>query len=126
MAMFVSALNVRYRDTQYLLTIILLVWFWMTPVVYPSAQIVGKHVFGLPVFKVFMVNPMADIVFGFQRVFYGTVAPIVNGKPQLVLVNVSIGFLALLLTCVAIGSMLLLLLAWRTYFLMSGDFAEEL
>jgi ABC-2 type transport system permease protein len=122
MAMFVSALNVRYRDTQYLLTIVLLVWFWMTPVVYPSAQIVGKHVFGLPVFKVFMVNPMADIVFGFQRAFYGTVAV---GRTN-VLIPVSVGFLALLLTCVAIGSILLLLLAWRTYFLMSGDFAEEL
>jgi hypothetical protein len=48
--------------------------------------------------------------------------------PQVVpvLIPVSVGFLAVLLACVSVGSILLLLLAWRTYFLMSGDFAEEL
>jgi hypothetical protein len=43
-----------------------------------------------------------------------------------VLIPVSVGFLAVLMVCVSIGSILLLLFAWRTYFLMSGDFAEEL
>ena len=126
MAMFVSALNVRYRDTQYLLNIILLVWFWFTPIVYPSAKIVNKHLFGVPVLKLFQLNPMADIVFGFQRVFYGIPSPIVDGRPVSVLVPYSVGFLAVLLSCAFAGSLLLLLLAWRTYFHMSGDFAEEL
>jgi ABC-2 type transport system permease protein len=130
MVMFVSALNVRYRDTQYLLTIILLVWFWMTPVVYPSARIVGKEFHGIPVWKIFLLNPMADIVFAFQRVFYGQVDAVVQTPtgPETVhvLIPVSVGFLAVLLTCVTIGSILLFLLAWRAYFLMSGDFAEEL
>jgi ABC-2 type transport system permease protein len=124
MVMFVSALNVRYRDTQYLLTI------WMTPVVYPSSKIVGKELWGIPLYKIFMLNPMADIVFAFQRVFYGTVDAVVQTStgPQVVpvLIPVSVGFLAVLLACVSVGSILLLLLAWRTYFLMSGDFAEEL
>jgi ABC-2 type transport system permease protein len=126
MAMFVSALNVRYRDTQYLLNIVLLVWFWFTPIVYPSSRIVGKHVFGVPVLKLFQLNPMADIVFGFQRVFYGVPNPIANGEPVNVLVPFGIGYLAVLLSCVLAGALLLLLLAWRTYFHMSGDFAEEL
>jgi ABC-type polysaccharide/polyol phosphate export permease len=130
MAMFVSALNVRYRDTQYLLSIILLVWFWMTPVVYPSSRIIGKEIFGIPAWKVFLLNPMADIVFAFQRVFYGqvTATTTTNGVTTTipVLIPVSVGFLAVLLTCVTIGSIVLLWLAWRSYFLMSGDFAEEL
>jgi ABC-2 type transport system permease protein len=130
MVMFVSALNVRYRDTQYLLTIILLVWFWMTPVVYPSSKIVGKELWGIPLYKIFMLNPMADIAFAFQRVFYGTVNVVqktATGTQTIpVLVPVSVGFLAVLMVCVSIGSVLLFLLAWRTYFLMSGDFAEEL
>jgi ABC-2 type transport system permease protein len=130
MVMFVSALNVRYRDTQYLLSIILLVWFWMTPVVYPSARIVGKELFGIPAWKVFLLNPMADIVFAFQRVFYGQVNAVIQTPtgPQTVhvLIPVSVGFLAVLLTCVTIGSIMLFLVAWRAYFLMSGDFAEEL
>jgi ABC-2 type transport system permease protein len=126
MAMFVSALNVRYRDTQYLLNILLLVWFWFTPIVYPAARIVDKHLFGVPVLKLLQVNPMADIVFAFQRVFYGVPNPIVNGEPVKVLVPYSVGYLAVLLSCVLVGALLLLLLAWRTYFHMSGDFAEEL
>jgi ABC-2 type transport system permease protein len=130
MVMFVAALNVRYRDTQYLLTIILLVWFWMTPVVYPTSRIVGKELFGIPLYKVFMLNPMADIVFAFQRVFYGTVEVTTGSgataQTVQILIPVSVGFLAVLLACVSVGSILLLLFAWRTYFLMSGDFAEEL
>jgi ABC-2 type transport system permease protein len=127
MVMVVAALNVRYRDTQYLLTIILLVWFWMTPVVYPSSKIVDQELWGIPLYKFFFLNPMADIVFAFQRVFYGTVeATTSSGATVQVLIPVSVGFLAVLLTVVSIVSVLLLLLAWRMYFLRSGDFAEEL
>jgi hypothetical protein len=73
------------------------------------------------------LNPMADIVFAFQRVFYGTVeATTSSGATVQVLIPVSVGFLAVLLTVVSIVSVLLLLLAWRMYFLRSGDFAEEL
>jgi ABC-2 type transport system permease protein len=129
-AMFVSALNVRYRDTQYLLSIVMLVWFWMTPVVYPSAKLIGKEIFGIPAWKVFLLNPMADIVFAFQRVFYGQVNAVIQTAtgPQTVhvLIPVSVGFLFVLLTLVTIGSILLFLVAWRAYFLMSGNFAEEL
>ena len=124
LGMFISALNVRYRDTQYLLTIVLLIWFWVTPIVYPSAKLVNRHVFGLPVEKVFMLNPIADVVFAFQRVFYGVVQP--PGQPQPILLPVSVGELAALLAAALVGSLVLLYVAWRTYFLMSGDFAEEL
>jgi hypothetical protein len=77
-----------------------------------------------------MLNPMADIVFAFQRVFYGTVEATTGSgataQTVQILIPVSVGFLAVLLACVSVGSILLLLFAWRTYFLMSGDFAEEL
>ena len=36
MTMFVSALNVRYRDVQHLIGLALLVWFWLTPIVYAA------------------------------------------------------------------------------------------
>ena len=124
LAMFVAALNVRYRDTQYLLTIVLLIWFWLTPVVYPSGKLVGKHVFGLSVEKLFMLNPIADVVFAFQRIFYGVVQP--PGQPKPVLLPLSVGELAAVLAVVGVLSVVLLYLAWLTYFLRSGDFAEEL
>jgi ABC-2 type transport system permease protein len=128
LALFVAALNVRYRDVQHLVTILLLAWFWLTPVVYPSSfvsSVLGqRHLFGVSLFHLFLINPLADIVFGFQRAIYGTVRPAAASAD--VLLPVSVGWLVVLISAVAVGSLLLLLLTWRAFFRMSGDFAEEL
>lgn len=128
MSFLVSALNVRYRDVQHLLTLGLLVWFWMTPIVY-SAWLVqdraeGHAILGIDLFDLYLVNPMAGIVSGFQRALYGVVRP--EGAASPVLLDVSVGWLALLLTLIAALSVFLLWLTWRTFFRLSGDFAEEL
>jgi hypothetical protein len=39
---------------------------------------------------------------------------------------VSVGFLAIVLGGVTVGSLVLLYLFWRHFFKLSGDFAEEL
>jgi len=123
LTMWVASLNVRYRDTQHLLNLALLTWFWLTPVVYPSAFVWEELAKRAPIWKfLYLANPMADIVMGFQRALYREVSP--GGNP--VLAPVSLGWLALLLTAVTVGSLVLLGLAWRTFFHMSGDFAEEL
>jgi ABC-2 type transport system permease protein len=125
LALLVSALNVRYRDTQHLLNLALLAWFWMTPIVYPGAFVYNKLAVHHPwLFRLFLINPMADIVFGFQRALYGHVTA--GNPPKPVLIPVSIGWLAMLLAAVSAGSIVLLWLAWRTFFRLSGDFAEEL
>jgi hypothetical protein len=67
---------------------------------------------------------MVGIVMGFQRALYRVVSPVGADGP--VLAPVSLGWLALLVGGVAVGSLVLLWLAWRTFFRMSGDFAEEL
>jgi ABC-2 type transport system permease protein len=136
LTLWVAALNVRYRDTQHLLNLALLTWFWVTPVVYPSGfaynKLVGSKLFGIPLLDVYLANPMADIVFGFQRALYRTVDPVVgtdkagHAVRSAILLPVSVGWLALLLAAVTVGSLILLLLAWRTFFRLSGDFAEEL
>jgi ABC-2 type transport system permease protein len=132
LAMWVAALNVRYRDTQHLLTLGLLAWFWLTPIVYPSALAwdkVGQH--GVWLRFAYLANPMADIVMGFQRSFYREVSPLVERADgslvhSPVLPPVSVGWLAILLAAVTLGCLVLVLLAWRTFFRLSGDFAEEL
>jgi ABC-2 type transport system permease protein len=134
LSFFVSALNVRYRDTQHLLFLALTLWLWLTPVIYPSAfvfdQLAGRSLFGIPLLDFYLANPMVPIVLAFQRALYAHPTPIadVNGHmtPIPVLPDVSIGWLAIVVGAVAVGSLILLLLAWRTYFHMSGDFAEEL
>lgn len=123
-----SALNVRYRDTQHLVALTLIMWFWLTPVVYPSAFLTGnlasRDLFGISLYHLILVNPMADIVMGFQRALYKTVTPAGAGQP--ILLPVSLEWLAILLGAVALGSIVALFLSWRAFFHMSGDFAEEL
>jgi ABC-2 type transport system permease protein len=142
LSLFVAALNVRYRDTQHLLTLALTLWLWLTPIIYPSAfvfdRLAGKSILGIPILDIFLANPMAPVILAFQRALYAHPSPAVvvektvHGKLVRtiehvhVLPNVSLGWLALTLGAVAVGSIALLLLGWRTYFHMSGDFAEEL
>jgi ABC-2 type transport system permease protein len=129
--LLVSSLNVRHRDTQHFLNVLLLVWFWVTPIVYPSALIqqnAGHYgLFGIDLFHLYLLNPMADIVFGFQRALYGTASPIgANGQPTPVLINESVAWIAGLLGIVLLFSIVLLYVSWRLFFRLSGDFAEQL
>jgi ABC-2 type transport system permease protein len=123
---WVSALNVRYRDVQHLIGLALLVWFWFTPIVYPGQlvqqKLTANPVLGVNLWNLFVANPIAAVVFGFQRALYWTVSP--NGIP--VLPDVSLAWLVGLIVAVFLGSMLLLLYTWRLFFRLSGDFAEEL
>ncbi|HEY7660253.1 MAG TPA: ABC transporter permease [Actinomycetota bacterium] len=117
-----AALNVRYRDVWHLLNIALIVWFWVTPIVYPSAlvqdQLAGRDLLGF----LYFLNPMVAVVEGMHRALYGTV--VADGTP--VLFDVSLGWLAGVLLAVLVASLVLLRLAWGAFFSRSGDFAEEL
>jgi ABC-2 type transport system permease protein len=121
---WVAALNVRYRDVGHLLNLGLLVWFWMTPIVYQAGLVqqyfIGRGTPGL--WNVFLLNPLTPIVLGFQRALYGD--PFQQG--QQVLPDVSIGWQVGVLGITLAAGVVLLALTWRLFFRMSGDFAEEL
>jgi ABC-2 type transport system permease protein len=127
---YVSALNVRYRDVRHLLNIGLLVWFWATPIVYASGFVQAKlnayPVAGVRAFDLYMLNPLASIVGAFQRALYGVVDPRPSPTDPSVLFDVSLRWLTGVVGLVLIVSLGLLWFAWRTFFRLSGDFAEEL
>jgi ABC-2 type transport system permease protein len=122
--LWVAGMNVRYRDVQHLLNLGLLVWFWMTPIVYQGALVQEFLTKNRPdtLWSVYLLNPLATIVFGFQRALYGVVSP----GGQQVLPDVSLTWMAGMLLAVLAGSLLLLAFTWRLFFHLSGDFAEEL
>jgi ABC-2 type transport system permease protein len=126
--LWLSAANVRYRDVQHLLGIGLLVWFWFTPIVYAGALVSGaladRTLLGIPLWNLFLLNPMTPIVLGFQRALYGVVAPVGAGGP--VLPDVSIGWLAGVLGLVIALGLVALRWTWGRFFDRSGDFAEDL
>jgi ABC-2 type transport system permease protein len=113
-----AALNVRYRDTGHLVELVVLAWFWSTPIVYP-ARLVAERLG--PWFRVYLANPMTNIVLAFQRGLYGG-----NPANREELLVSELGWYWTRLGIIAVASLLLLLLTWRLFFRMSGDFAEEL
>ena len=124
--LWTSAVNVRYRDVGHLLNLGLLVWFWITPIVYQAALVqnvlVSREIAGVSLWNLYLVNPLAPIVLGFQRALYGDAMQ----DSQQVLPDVSVAWQAGVLAIVLAVSSVLLLLAWRSFFRRSGDFAEEL
>ena len=67
--LWLSALNVQYRDFRYTLPFLTQFWFFATPVVYPSSLVPEKWrlLYGL--------NPMAGVVDGFRWALLGKAEP---------------------------------------------------
>jgi ABC-2 type transport system permease protein len=126
LTMFVSSLNVRYRDVQHLIGLALLVWFWMTPIVYPVGRVyettsTSTAWYASAAWYVYLANPMTWIVTAFQKALFHPSNPAENP-----LAPFTAGQLGIALTIGALVLLVALYLAWRLYFSMSGDFAEEL
>lgn len=62
---FLSTLNVEYRDVRYTLPFLSQVWLFLTPIAYPSS-IVPEHWRAL-----YGLNPMAGVVEGFRWALFG-------------------------------------------------------
>ncbi len=76
LAVFLSALNVYYRDTRHLVEVLLVAWFWGVPVVYSFQDIALKFA-NHPALKflewIYLADPPASIVLAFQRALYAKV-----------------------------------------------------
>jgi len=65
MTLLVSALNVFFRDLQHLITIVMMVWFFGTPIIYPLSM-VPEH--SQPYMK--FINPMTIYAAYYRNIFY--------------------------------------------------------
>jgi homopolymeric O-antigen transport system permease protein len=67
--LWLSALNVRYRDVRYTIVFLTQFWLFATPVAYPSSLVPER-------FRVlYGLNPMAGVVEGFRWALLGIGAP---------------------------------------------------
>ncbi|MFG0262608.1 MAG: ABC transporter permease [Novipirellula sp. JB048] len=64
--LWLSAMNVRYRDIRYVLPFIVQLWMFATPVVYPSSMLEQ------PWRTLYGINPMVGVVEGFRWALAGT------------------------------------------------------
>lgn len=61
----ISALMVRFRDFRYVVPFMLQIWFFVTPVIYPSSIVPERWRW------VLSLNPMSGLVEGFRTAFLG-------------------------------------------------------
>jgi len=69
LALGLSAINLFYRDIQYLLSLVLILWMYLTPVIYPMEMVPEKYKL------IFILNPMAVIINAYRQVILGGGSP---------------------------------------------------
>jgi lipopolysaccharide transport system permease protein len=86
MGLWLSALNVQYRDVRYTIPFLAQLWLFATPVAYPASLVPEswRAVVGL--------NPMAGVVEGFRWALLGTANP----PGQLLLISAAVMMLTLI------------------------------
>jgi len=63
--MWMSALNVKYRDVRYALPFVLQVWMFLTPIIYPVSFVPERWRWML------QLNPLTGIIEGFRDAIFG-------------------------------------------------------
>jgi ABC-2 type transport system permease protein len=129
MSIFLSAVNVYLRDTAHLTEVLMMAWFWGTPIVYTWGQITGI-IAGHPALAwvkyVYLCNPITPIVMTFQRAIYGKTQYQYAGTVYHVLPNWGVAAYAGVVGIVLVASIALFLLALVVFARLEGNFAEEL
>jgi len=67
-----SALNVYFKDIQHIVQILLLAWFFLTPVMYTIDRV---QIRGETVFHLYLLNPMTSVVVFYRYIFLGKPIP---------------------------------------------------
>lgn len=96
-----SAFNLFYRDIQYLLSLVLLIWMYLTPIVYSTETFPNDYRW------IFQFNPMAIIINAYRQVI------LAGGLPNFVSLGVA-----------AVLSSILFILAFRLFKKLEGQFAD--
>lgn len=122
LAIGLSAVNVYLRDTQHLLEVVLLAWFWLSAVAYPYGQIVAK--LGAEREWMASLNPIIPVVVSFQRMLYNP--DYSNPEEASVLPNHPMTWYLGHLGIALAGSIVVLYLALALFSRLEDNFAEEI
>ncbi len=67
--LWLSALNVRYRDVGYTIPFLVQIWMYASPILYPVSIVPQKYRF------VYGLNPLAGVIEGFRWALFGKQSP---------------------------------------------------
>lgn len=65
-SLWLSALNVRFRDVRYMVPFMVQLWMYATPIVYPMHLVPEKYRW------IVALNPMAGVIEGYRSAIFGT------------------------------------------------------
>ncbi len=82
--LWLSALNVKYRDFQYTVPFLIQIWMFASPVVYPASMVPQQFRF------LYALNPMTGVIEGFRWALLGT-------NPPTTMIFISLGVVIVLL-----------------------------
>lgn len=81
-ALMLAIANVHFRDTQYFMSIVMQIWFYLTPVIYPINLLQAQSdsrggLFGtdLTILDIYRWNPMENFVAVFRQLLYDNRIP---------------------------------------------------
>jgi len=71
-ALWLAALNVLYRDVQYIIPFMIQLWMFLSPVMYPTSKIATYPEW---VQLIYNLNPMTGVIGGFRWALFGQQPP---------------------------------------------------
>jgi len=84
-SLLVSSLNVLFRDLQHLVSILMMVWFFGTPIIYPLSMVPERFQF------IMQINPMAVFATFYRNIFYYVKYPEGFQWPSLWIILICLG-----------------------------------
>lgn len=103
LSIMIATFNLFYRDVQYLLNFLIMIWMYLTPIIYPQSFFPPNYHW------VFSINPMAVFITSYRQVIFDGVMP-----------NLSNLLISLLI------SLVLLTVATIAFKKLEGKFADAL
>lgn len=100
-SLILSALNLFYRDIQYVLSLIILILMYLTPVIYPTEIFPDRNRW------IFQLNPMAVIINAYRQTILG------GGMPNLTSLGIALAV-----------SLIITILGYKLFKKLEGVFAD--
>jgi lipopolysaccharide transport system permease protein len=96
LSLMLAVANVHFRDTQYLVGIVLQIWMYLTPIIYPISLVQVQSdahggLFGTPItlMNIYKLNPLEHFVAVFRNLMYDNRMP--SGRDVLLCVVWAVG-----------------------------------
>lgn len=70
LSLILASLNVFFRDTEHILSVVLLAWFFLTPIIYPLEKILDN--LAPEYHRLVFLNPMTGLVTAYRAAFIST------------------------------------------------------